>query len=85
MKETLTQTLPMFMKPSQVEKLLGISYKALKEGASQGIFKKGTHFFIPKGKQFAYWDTQSLIKWMKADTDNDELVTSIIDDILKAS
>ena len=85
MKETSTQTLPMFIKPTQVVKLLGISYKTLQEGISQGIFKKGEHFFIPEGKQFAYWDTQSLIKWMKADSDNDELVTSIIDDILKAS
>ena len=85
MEKVSTQTLPMFIKPIQVEKLLGISYKTLQEGISQGIFKKGKHFFIPEGKQFAYWDTQSLINWMKADSCDDEMVTSIIDDILKAS
>jgi len=85
MKVILTQDIPLFLKPNKVEKLLGISYKTLQDGVSHGTYKKGIHFYIPDGKQFAYWDTQALIKWMTTDSNEDELVNSILDKILRAS
>ena len=85
MKVVSTQTIPLFLKPNQVEKLLGISSKTLQEGVSEGIYEKGVHFYIPEGKQYAYWEAEALIKWMKATPKNDALVASILDDILKVS
>ena len=42
--------LPIFLKPSMVEKLLGISVKTLRDGVKEGLYQKGKHYYIPKGK-----------------------------------
>lgn len=76
--------LPIFLKPDKVEKFLGISIKTLREGIKQGLYKKGKHFYIPKGKTYTYWDTKSLFEWMISDSNDDE-VSNLVNDILKLS
>ena len=76
--------LPLFLKPDKVEKLLGISIKTLRDGVKNGLYKKGKHYHIPKGKKYTYWDTKSLFEWMVSDSSDDE-VTNIVNDILKLS
>jgi len=76
--------LPIFLKPSMVEKLLGISIKTLRDGVKEGLYQKGKHYYIPKGKKYTYWDTKSLFEWMISDNTDDE-VENIVNDILKLS
>ena len=85
MKNLITiDDLPIFLKPSMVEKLLGISIKTLRDGVKEGLYQKGKHYYIPKGKKYTYWDTKSLFEWMISDNTDNE-VQDIVNDILKLS
>ena len=74
--------IPLFLKPKQVEQFLGISINTLNKGVKEGIYERGIHFYIPRGKAHIYWDTNSLYKWMTQDSIDDE-VNSIVNDILQ--
>ena len=78
------ETLPLFLKPDKVEKYLGISIKSLREGIKKGIYVRGKHFYIPKGKKYTYWSTKSLFEWMTS-SDEDEDVTELVNNILQIS
>ena len=73
--------LPLYLKPEKVEKLMGISIRTLRDGVKQGTYRQGKHFYIPKGKTYAYWDTNALLDWMTSSTHNDD-VDNLVDSIL---
>jgi len=72
-------TLPLYLKPNQVQNSLGISAKTLRE-LKDTIFIKGVHYFIPTGLTHPLWDRDALLAWIKGD-DKDE-VSSLVDKIL---
>lgn len=71
--------LPMYLRPNQVESQIGISAKTLRD-LKDSVFKKGTHYFIPKGLHHPLWDRDALLSWINGN-DNDE-ISSLVNDIL---
>jgi len=73
-------TLPMYLRPNQVESGLGISSKTLRD-LKDDIFIKGIHYFVPSGLTHPLWDRDALLSWIKGD--NKDEVSSLVDEILK--
>lgn len=69
----------MYLRPNQVENEIGISAKTLRD-LKDSIFKKGTHYFIPKGLCHPLWNRDALLAWINGN-ETDE-ISQLVDDIL---
>ena len=76
----MKSNIPMFLKPSQVNELIGINTKTLRD-LKDTVFKKGVHYFIPDGMSYSLWKRDELINWIQGSNENNE-VDSLVDDIL---
>ena len=72
-------TIPMYLRPNQVESEIGISTKILSD-LKDTIFKQGIHYFIPDGLKYAMWDRDALLSWMKGNCKSE--VDMMVDGIL---
>ncbi len=70
---------PMYLKPSEVKKYLGISQKTLRD-LKDDVFLKGIHYFIPKGLRHPLWYRDALVSWVRGD--NEDEARLLVDDIL---
>ena len=72
--------IPLYLRPNQVESLIGISSRMLRE-FKDIKFIKGIHYCVPDGLTHPLWNRDALLAWINGD--NQDEVSSIVDTILK--
>jgi hypothetical protein len=74
------QHLKAILKPSEAMKEFGLTTKEIDRLIEQGIFKKGIHFNIPKGRKYRVWITAGLWEW--ATSPSSDEAQKVLDKIL---
>lgn len=73
-------SIPLYLRPNQVESLIGISSKVLRD-LKDTKFIKGIHYCIPDGLAHPLWNRDALLAWINGD--NKDEVSALVDSILK--
>lgn len=79
MKTHLNNSIPMYLRPNQVESKIGISTKKLRN-LKDIVFKKGIHYFIPTGLTHPLWNRDALLEWVNGNETNE--TPSLVDEML---
>ena len=72
---------PLSLPTGKMAKYLGISRDELKRLKDAGIFKRGVHYTIPKGKTHPLWVVEEMEKWLLEKEEVSDTAKSVLDKV----
>ena len=72
---------PLTLPTGKMAKYLGISPDTLNNLKRKGIFKKGTHYTIPKGMRNPLWIVEKMEEWAISKQEVSNTAKSVLDKV----